>query len=265
MPIKNLYWFAVLFLPLAACAPSNSVSEYKEDPSIYTAPDTVGTLGGQQVRLSDYQTDGATYEDTPSAFDERWKTYKSPPRTLESKLEDLWIYVNLETGKINDLRKTSVDGFLNERDQPNTPWVSIRMVGLDFQPGEDWLDKDLESDLKGMGRGIERHGYKETNNTKYSLQIYANDGVDSVTGHSSTVYIARNVKGHVRTHIRCFNGDVPNPPCEHEYFISLPNKRIVFYISYNRNRLKDWRRIEDLAKHYLDTFIDNAKHPKRKI
>ena len=65
MRIQNLCRLAVLFLPLAACAPSNSVSKYKEAPSIYTAPDTVGTLGGQQVRLSDYQTDGATYENTP--------------------------------------------------------------------------------------------------------------------------------------------------------------------------------------------------------
>ena len=62
-------------------------------------------------------------------------------------MEDLWIYVNLETGKINDLRKTSVDEFLNERDQPNMPWVSIRMVGLDFQPGEDWVDKKFNRQL----------------------------------------------------------------------------------------------------------------------
>ena len=261
MPIKNLYWFAVLFLPLAACAPSNSVSEYKEDPSIYTAPDTVGTLGGQQIRLSDYQTDGATYEDTPSAFDERWKTYKSPPRTLESKLKDLWIYVNVETGKINDLRKTSVDRFLNERDQPNTPWVSIRIVGLDFQPEEDWLDRDLDADLKG--KGGERHLYKKTNKTKYNLNVYVNDGVDPITGDSSTIYVARDIKDHVRTYIHCFNGDVPNPPCDHEIF--LTDKKIRFDIGYNRGRLKDWQKIENLAKQYLDMFIENAKHPERKL
>ena len=261
MPIKNLYWFAVLFLPLAACAPNSNVSEYKEDPSIYTAPDTVGTLGGQQVRLSDYQTDGATYEDTPSAFDERWKTYKSPPRTLQSKLEDLWIYVNVETGKINDLRKTSVDGFLNERDKPNTPWVSIRMVGLDFQPGEDWLDKKFNRQLDVT----KPYPYKSINKKKYELDVY----IPAKKTPNNGLYYGTNFinkeNGHVVSYIVCSNNDVPNPPCEHEYFISLPNKRIIFYISYNRNRLKDWRRIENLAQHYLDAFIDNAKHPERKL
>ena len=246
-----------MFLPLAACTPSGGVSEYKEDPSIYTAPDIVGTLGGQQVRLSDYQTDGVNYEDTPSAFDERWKTYKSPPRTLESKLKDLWIYVNVETGKINDLRKTSVDRFLNERNQPNTPWVSIDMTGLDFQPEEDWLDKQLEYNLN-------MHKYKKTNKLLYGLEIYQQVEIDYY-GFSETIYAYKNNNGHVLRYITCFDKNVPNPPCKHKFFLPSYNKRIYFYISYNRGRLKDWRKIEDLARQYLDTFIDNAKHSERKL
>lgn len=230
MNIQNLCRLAVLFLPLAACAPNSNISEYKENPSIYTAPDTVGTLGGQQIRLSDYQTDGATYEDTPTAFDERWKTYQSPPRTLQSKLKDLWIYVNVETGKINDLRKTSVDRFLNERDQPNTPWVSIRIVGLDFQPEEDWLDKKVSDNLKGlMAWGMDWHPYRKTENKKYGLQVYLNEGVDSGTGKSSTFYTLKDKKNHVRTLIYCSNQNVPNPPCDHEIFLS--DKRIRFNLS----------------------------------
>lgn len=268
---RRLCAAAICLLPLilAACPQPQAVgkqAKVRETEDLFTADDTVGSLGGIPIRMSGYITPGIVeYQDTPVGLSKEWQTYKAPPRTLQSPLRGFSIDLNLETGKFFDPRKGSIPDFFKEKGRPNTPWASVIFKAKEANHLPDYLDRRLAEDVREKPT-LPEYTFKHTGQTQYGLEVYAQLEPETHTGFSDTIFIARGKQGEVSSYIKCHNNtnNVPNPPCSHE-FVSAASNDIIIRAGYSRHRLHDWQKIEKLAEEKLAEFADNAKHPERKL
>lgn len=265
---RRLFAAAICLLPLilAACPQPQAVGKQaqvrKKEVYPYPHNSTVGSLGGIPIRFSSYITHGPVeYEDTPTAFSREWKTYKAPPRTLQSAIAAFGFDLNLETGKIFDLRKDSISSFYEEKGKPNTPWASVSFYGSKEPYLPEAFNRRLKERLEE--KDLLSYAYRDTGTVEYGLEKYKPLAVRS-SGSSDDLYIARDHQGNVRSYIECSNNKVPNPPCQHEFF-QAGNPYIRFSLLYPRPRLQNWQKAEEQIKAILEEFADNAKHPERKL
>lgn len=269
---NRLYCFAFLLtVTLAACTPEQRKAWFEPAPKntqkvqeeIFDAPDIVGNLGGKPIRASAYVIDGINYEDTPTAFAKEWKTYNPPPRTYQSKLKDIWVYFNVDTGQVRDWRSMEVSKFGEERNMSGTPWVSASMQTNNAHMNTpEFLDNFLKQALKVKPIRPE-DTYVKTSKNQYDLSVYEplnRQGQERTDGAFFTddLFIAWDKDGHVRSYIKCFNREVPNPPCSHMFQIKDKIK-ITVDLYYNRHRLHEWQKMEKQVENIIFDFVKNAE------
>ncbi len=273
---SNLGKAAVFFTAaavLAACSPQQKQPSAQRNVVIKEVgriepPDVVGNLGGKPVRISSDVVEFVSYEDTPTAFSREWETYKSPPRNYESKLSGFGMDLNMETGELFNAHTMSWRKFYDEKGIPNSPWIRVSIRNADlFDDGLDtYLDKKLEENIRFKPKEAAYRAYVKTESkNSYGLEYYIVPGNDDRTGKSyredvKDLFIGRDKNGRVRTYIKCSNRNVSNPPCEHVFL--APDMRVEFSLLYSSHRLKDWQKLEKMAKSVVYGFVvDPAKSP----
>ncbi|WP_295862651.1 hypothetical protein [uncultured Neisseria sp.] len=264
---KKAYATLCLLPFLAACNPQLQANAQEKLPKErFTADDAVGSLAGIPLRMSSYIfLSFPEYEDTPHGLSKEWETYNPPTRTLKSPLRVFSIGWNIKTNELYDLRNQTMYDYSDSAAKPENPWIDFAFRAGKI-PALDFLDEMLKIKLQ-YKPNLPEHSFKSTGEELYGLEVYKQLEPDTNTKTTDTLFIGRDKNGNVTTYISCFDNnknEAINPPCSHD-FLSGSNPYIKFTASYSRFYLKDWRKIESQSKKILESFADNAKHPKRKL
>ena len=219
----------------------------------------IGDLGGQPVRLPRY-VDLVQYDDSPGFDLERLRDYRPPKRTFDSKLMSFGYYYNYETDELKD--DSNFQRYREDESKPASKWVSVgitsgRMYRFDWKVWDDGVRWTLEH-----GWSLKRP-YTKLPEKQHGLDVYVQLGTDPKTRKpwrehrdAEDLFIYKNEQNHFSTEIICSNRNIPNPPCEHEFFMTDDMKLIV-YLQYSRQSLPHWRKIERQVEARLRSFIVN--------
>ena len=227
----------------------------------YGQPYIIGNLGGVPVNLPSSVVRLVEYDDSPGWDFEKLRTYRPPTRSYQSIIMSFGFEINYADKELFDYKK-NLTRHRKEEDMPGSHWIDVGVSNI-YQNNkiEDILDSYLSSDIENSPNTHPTDFYKLTGEKQSGLSVYASPGIDPETGkpwrenlYAEDVFVHWNEQGHVDTYIKCFNGKVPRPMCQH-YFTLSSKIKLSVNLLYDRYVLHDWKEIEDAAKEAIYGFM----------
>ena len=235
---------------ISACKKDELVKQDFKQPRI-------GNLGGMKVSIPWYMAELIEYEGDPGWDAEKWKTFKSPQRTFDSKITSFGFevrYPDMQT-------KESNEGFQDWRQQSSHPSDSM-WLGVSIQSGEryggngrlDYLIKRTQT----PNEKYEWFNYEKLSDRPYGLTHYAVKGINPKTGtayrdDSNDIYFYKKNNKTI-TYIECSNVVIAAAPCMQYFDLEEQGYQIQGSISYRRGLLKDWLSIQTKVKTQILNF-----------
>ena len=232
----------------------------------YGQPYIIGNLGGVPVNLPSSVVQFVEYDDSPGWDPEELRTYNPPTRSYQSILESFGLSFRNHDRLLYDNKNETVRKQYNlDRQKDDDDWIRISVNAGKRHGGNKYWLNDLLQDYLRPEFNLPSPYKREEGKNYFGLEVYVNYGIEPQTGRpwrehwqAEDIFIARDQEGNVQTHIRCFNGKVPSPPCSHEFNFPPPMK-IRAYLSYNRHTLLKWREIQDNAIYIIQSFQASHK------
>ena len=227
----------------------------------YGQPYIIGNLGGVPVNLPSSVVRLVEYDDSPGWDFEKLRTYNPPTRSYQSIIMSFGFEINYADKELFDY-KQNLARHRKEEDIPGSHWIDVSISNI-YQNNkiEDILDSYVTYDIKNSPNKHPTDYYEPTGEKQFSLSVYASPGIDPDTGkpwrenlYAEDVFVHLNEQEHVDTYIKCFNGKVPRPMCQH-YFTLSSKMKLSVNLLYDRHVLHDWKEIEDAAKEAIYGFI----------
>ncbi|WP_211251066.1 hypothetical protein [Stenoxybacter acetivorans] len=230
----------------------------------------IGNLGGRPVRVLASVVSSLLEYEGSLVFDLGGKKIEQSKRTYDSAIAGFGFELRYTDGVYYDLlNKEIFCQFKKEHNQPGNAWVH---VGVDNAIGyydpphvlDRYLDGNLES-YPDKPKEFPYVTYEKLPDKQFGLDVYIVPGIDLATNlpyredrSIDDVFIHRDIYGSVDTYIKCFNGNVPRPPCR-QYFMILEDMKVKIRLGYSRQNLAHWREIQAAAKEAVLRF--DVKNP----
>lgn len=217
----------------------------------------LGNLGGKKVLLPYRLVHFVEYNDSPGFDPEKWRNYKSPPRTYDSPIKSFGYYFQYHTNYIHDwFNHRHIQAEKNLRN-PSMKWLSIGITS-----GVDFREKGYLNHLILIDKPSYVWSYSKTHEDKFGLETYVQMNIDPDTGKpfrytedrfSQDAFVARDVQGNAVTVITCLN-HTRIKTCQH-FFDADGGLKVNFEVRYHRDNLRDWQKIEEAVKLSLQNFM----------
>lgn len=240
----------VALVGLSACVSSCK----KEIPEAVLRQPKIGDLGGVKVSIPWYMAELIEYEGDPGWDAEKWKTFKFPERTYDSKITSFGFDIRFPDGAVPSTEILSKDRFEQNKNSRTTMWMSVSLLsGTYFIPaGLNNRTKQYQTpDLR-----FPIDNYERLLKPEYGLTVYIVKGIDPVTQqpyrkdpYAKDVFIYQDKFGDTKTIIVCSN-DNPryvNSTCLHEFTLVDQGINAEVTVLYLRHFLPHWRQVETMA------------------
>ena len=154
----------------------------------------------------------------------------------------------------------------HESSEPGNPWVDVTVLSGRQYPPAEAVSGALN---RVVAREIAPPRIRLPDK-QFGLEVYpfpseyeeARRAGKISTVDQDDIFITRDKNGNVNRYIRCFIGNVPRPPCEHNVILENGMK-VDVSLAYNRDQLPHWREIETKALHTIYSFaVDGQANPQ---
>ncbi|OSI12086.1 hypothetical protein [Neisseria canis] len=220
----------------------------------YKHPYQIGNLGGKPVKLSAFVARLLEYDDSPGWDPEKNRNYKPPIRTYQSIIESFGFDMRYTDGLLRHLRKDSDRAYEREHNIPGNAWVSVTVLSGSRYPvmPAKYLNRLAAHDIPPPRIKLQER--------QFGLEVYVlpkdvDYGQIALRNYNDRdIFVARNQAGNITSYIVCSNRKVQQPPCSHSV-VMLEDMKIDLSLSYDRQVLKDWKKIESEAEKAVRSFI----------
>ena len=212
----------------------------------------IGDLGGVKVSIPSYMAELIEYEGDPGWDGEKWKTFKVPQRTYDSKITSFGFGIRFPDGALPSTDELSKDRI--EQNSQTTMWLRVGVnSGNIFYP--NGLN-DLAKSYQKPRVFFPLDNYGKLSKKEYGLTVYAVKGIDPTTNkpyrqdrYAKDVFIDTNDSQNVQTIIICDNEHsmYVTVMCSQEFTLKDEGINAEISVLYRRSLLPHWQTIQMLV------------------
>lgn len=218
----------------------------------------IGDLGGTPVDLPKNLVHLVEYNGDPGWGKKR--EGPKPKRSYDLKINSFGFDVRYTDNTILDKSNKSLKrAYKQEKNLPNSPWVSVNVSSGDRYHGEGAIHRIGDGTISASDVNPV-YTYAKLDSDQFGLEVYAPPGIDPETNkpwredrNAEDVFIQRDKTGQIITYIQCSNRDVPSPPCSHIFDLE-PQMGLYVNVQYSRHNLADWQQIEQAVRQQVLNF-----------
>ena len=249
----------------AALPPASELpASYPRDPES-GKPLPIGNLGGVPAVLPHY-VEFLEYDDSPGFDAEKIRNFHAPVRTFDSTIMSFGFQMRYPDMRFKGRNAADNSKYWHESSEPGNPWVDVTVLSGSRYPTVRPISNVLN---RRVARKIAPPRIRLPDK-QFGLEVYpfpseyeeARRAGKISTVEQDDIFITRDKNGNVNRYIRCFIGNVPRPPCEHNVILENGMK-VDVSLAYNRDQLPHWREIEIKALHTIYSFaVDGQANPQ---
>lgn len=247
----------IALVGLSACVSSCK----KGIPEANLRQPKIGDLGGVKVSIPSYMAELIEYEGDLGWDAEKWKTFKFPERTYDSKITSFGFDIRFPDGAVPSTEILSKDRFEQNKNIRKTMWMSVGVNSgnIFYRDGLNNMAKHVQ--YPNLNYPFDN--YERLLKSEYGLTVYALKGVDPMTGNpyrkdrnAKDVFLYQDKNKNTQTIITCYNYNSPNTvaPCEHRFTLLDQKINTEIYVIYRREMLIHWQEIERIVKQRIQTI-----------
>ena len=214
-----------------------------------------------KVSIPWYMAELIEYEGDPGWDLDKWKTFKFPQRTFDSKITSFGFKIRFPDGAVPSTDALLLDSIEQNKNIYKTMWMSvgINSGNIFYQNGLNDIAKHVQNpDLRSPFDNYERLLKNE-----YGLKVYALKGVNPMTNqpyrkdsNAKDIFLYQDKNKNIQTIISCYNYNSVHTvaPCEHRFTLLEKKINAEIYVIYRRDMLINWREIELMVKQKIQTI-----------